>query len=81
MQIFGYGGDGTVSANKSSIKIIGDKTGLNGQAYFEYDSKKVVTQQFRTYVLEKIKLMKVICLTTLTLFRFTTKHTLKNITY
>lgn len=39
-KFFGYGGDGTVSANKSSIKIIGDKTGLNGQAYFEYDSKK-----------------------------------------
>ena len=39
-KFYGYGGDGTVSANKSSIKIIGNKTGLNGQAYFEYDSKK-----------------------------------------
>ena len=39
-KFYGYGGDGTVSANKSSIKIIGNNTGLNGQAYFEYDSKK-----------------------------------------
>lgn len=39
-KFYGFGGDGTVSANKSSIKIIGNNTGLNGQAYFEYDSKK-----------------------------------------
>ena len=39
-KFYGYGGDGTVSANKSSIKIIGNNTTLNGQAYFEYDSKK-----------------------------------------
>ncbi len=39
-KFFGYGGDGTVSANKNSIKIIGNKAGLYGQAYFEYDSKK-----------------------------------------
>ena len=39
-KFFGFGGDGTVSANKSSIKIIGNNTDLNGQAYFEYDSKK-----------------------------------------
>ena len=39
-KFFGYGGDGTVSANKSSIKIIGNNTDLNAQAYFEYDSKK-----------------------------------------
>ncbi len=39
-KFYGYGGDGTVSANKSSIKIIGNNTNLNGQAYFEYDSKK-----------------------------------------
>ncbi len=37
---WGLGGDGTVSANKSSIKIIGDHTDLQVQAYFEYDSKK-----------------------------------------
>ncbi len=37
---WGLGGDGTVSANKSSIKIIGDHTSLQAQAYFEYDSKK-----------------------------------------
>ena len=39
-KFYGYGGDGTVSANKSSIKIIGNNTDLNAQAYFEYDSKK-----------------------------------------
>ncbi|MBQ9791349.1 MAG: pyruvate:ferredoxin (flavodoxin) oxidoreductase [Clostridia bacterium] len=39
-KFYGFGGDGTVSANKSSIKIIGNNTDLNGQAYFEYDSKK-----------------------------------------
>jgi len=39
-KFYGFGGDGTVSANKSSIKIIGNNTNLNGQAYFEYDSKK-----------------------------------------
>ncbi len=39
-KFYGYGGDGTVSANKNSIKIITDNTNLLGQAYFEYDSKK-----------------------------------------
>ncbi|HCJ37305.1 MAG TPA: pyruvate:ferredoxin (flavodoxin) oxidoreductase, partial [Erysipelotrichaceae bacterium] len=37
---YGLGSDGTVSANKSSIKIIGDNTNLYCQAYFAYDSKK-----------------------------------------
>ncbi|MCD7892559.1 MAG: pyruvate:ferredoxin (flavodoxin) oxidoreductase [Erysipelotrichaceae bacterium] len=37
---YGLGSDGTVSANKSSIKIIGDNTDLYSQAYFAYDSKK-----------------------------------------
>lgn len=37
---FGLGSDGTVSANKNSIKIIGDNTDLYAQAYFAYDSKK-----------------------------------------
>ena len=37
---YGLGSDGTVSANKSSIKIIGDNTDLYCQAYFAYDSKK-----------------------------------------
>ncbi len=37
---FGLGADGTVGANKNSIKIIGDKTDLYAQAYFAYDSKK-----------------------------------------
>ena len=39
-KFWGLGGDGTVGANKSSIKIIGDNTDLNAQAYFQYDSKK-----------------------------------------
>lgn len=37
---FGLGSDGTVGANKDSIKIIGEKTGHFAQAYFVYDSKK-----------------------------------------
>ncbi|MFV0552177.1 MAG: pyruvate:ferredoxin (flavodoxin) oxidoreductase [Anaerorhabdus sp.] len=37
---YGLGSDGTVSANKNAIKIIGDNTDLYSQAYFAYDSKK-----------------------------------------
>ena len=37
---WGLGSDGTVGANKNSIKIIGDNTDMNAQAYFAYDSKK-----------------------------------------
>lgn len=37
---YGLGSDGTVSANKNSIKIIGDETDLYAQGYFVYDSKK-----------------------------------------
>jgi pyruvate-ferredoxin/flavodoxin oxidoreductase len=37
---FGLGADGTVSANKNSIKIIGEKTDNHVQGYFVYDSKK-----------------------------------------
>jgi len=39
-KIWGLGSDGTVGANKTAIKIIGDNTNLNVQAYFSYDSKK-----------------------------------------
>mgnify|MGYP000854761671 CR=1 FL=1 len=39
-KFIGLGSDGTVGANKSAIKIIGDNTELYAQAYFEYDSKK-----------------------------------------
>ena len=39
-KFWGLGGDGTVSANKSTIKIIGNHTEQQVQAYFEYDSKK-----------------------------------------
>ena len=37
---YGLGADGTVSANKNSIKILGENTDWFGQGYFEYDSKK-----------------------------------------
>ncbi|MFN2303181.1 MAG: pyruvate:ferredoxin (flavodoxin) oxidoreductase [Anaerolineales bacterium] len=37
---YGLGADGTVSANKNSIKIIGEETGNYAQGYFQYDSKK-----------------------------------------
>ena len=37
---YGLGSDGTVGANKNSIKIIGDHTNMYAQAYFSYDSKK-----------------------------------------
>ena len=40
MKFYGLGSDGTVSANKNSIKIIGEKTNKFIQAFFEYDSKK-----------------------------------------
>ena len=39
-KFWGLGSDGTVGANKNSIKIIGDHTDMNVQAYFAYDSKK-----------------------------------------
>ncbi len=39
-QIWGLGSDGTVGANKQAIKIIGDHSDMNVQAYFDYDSKK-----------------------------------------
>ena len=39
-KFWGLGSDGTVGANKNTIKIIGDHTDLNVQAYFEYDGKK-----------------------------------------
>lgn len=39
-KFWGLGGDGTISATKNAIKIIGDHTSLSVQGYFEYDSKK-----------------------------------------
>ena len=41
---FGLGSDGTVGANKNTIKILGDEEGLNAQGYFVYDSKKSGSQ-------------------------------------
>ena len=37
---YGLGSDGTVGANKNSVKIIGESTDLYAQGYFVYDSKK-----------------------------------------
>jgi len=39
-KFWGFGSDGTVGANKSAIKIIGDNTDMYAQGYFSYDSKK-----------------------------------------
>lgn len=39
-KFWGLGSDGTVGANKQAIKVIGNNTSLNVQAYFDYDSKK-----------------------------------------
>lgn len=39
-KFWGLGGDGTVSATKNAVRIIGDNTNLTVQGYFEYDSKK-----------------------------------------
>ena len=39
-KFYGLGADGTVGANKNSVKIIGDNTDKHCQAYFSYDSKK-----------------------------------------
>ena len=39
-KFYGLGADGTVGANKNSVKIIGDNTDKKVQAYFAYDSKK-----------------------------------------
>jgi pyruvate-ferredoxin/flavodoxin oxidoreductase len=41
---FGLGSDGTVGANKNTIKILGDSAGLHAQGYFVYDSKKSGSQ-------------------------------------
>ena len=56
-KFFGLGSDGTVSANKSSIKIIAENTPLFAQAYFEYDSKKAgsVTVSHLRFGKKKIK--------------------------
>lgn len=53
---YGLGSDGTVSANKNSIKIIGDHTDLYSQAYFAYDSKKAggVTRSYLRFGSEPI---------------------------
>ena len=41
---FGLGSDGTVGANKNTIKILGDEESLHAQGYFVYDSKKSGSQ-------------------------------------
>ena len=56
-KFWGLGADGTVGANKNSIKIIGDNTDMYAQAYFDYDSKKSggVTMSHLRFGHEKIK--------------------------
>lgn len=56
-KFWGLGADGTVGANKNSIKIIGDNTDMYAQAYFDYDSKKSggVTISHLRFGKEKIK--------------------------
>ena len=56
-KFWGLGADGTVGANKNSIKIIGDNTDQYAQAYFDYDSKKSggVTVSHLRFGKEKIK--------------------------
>ena len=51
----GLGADGTVSANKNSIKIIGDHTDMYAQAYFSYDSKNPAELPSPIYVSVKIR--------------------------
>lgn len=56
-KFWGLGSDGTVGANKNSIKIIGNHTDMQVQAYFEYDSRKSggVTMSHLRFGKEKIK--------------------------
>ena len=56
-KFWGLGSDGTVGANKNSIKIIGDYTDMYAQAYFSYDSKKSggVTQSHLRFGSEPIR--------------------------
>ena len=53
---WGLGSDGTVGANKNSIKIIGDNSDMYAQGYFSYDSKKSGGITFLIYDLENLKL-------------------------
>ena len=56
-KFWGLGSDGTVGANKSAIKIIGDNTDMYAQAYFAYDSKKSggITMSHLRFGEEKIR--------------------------
>ena len=54
-KFWGLGADGTVGANKNSIKIIGDNTDMYAQAYFDYDSKKCVTMSHLRFGKSPIK--------------------------
>ena len=70
MKFYGLGSDGTVGANKNTIKIIGEKTNKFVQGYFEYDSKKsgsMTVSHLRvsdkpiksTYLIEKANLIAI----------------------
>ena len=62
-KFWGLGADGTVGANKNSIKIIGDNTDMYAQAYFDYDSKKSggVTMSHLRFGKSPIKSTYLIC--------------------
>ena len=59
-KFYGLGADGTVGANKNSVKIIGDNTDKHCQAYFSYDSKKSGGLLVLTFVLETAKSVRLI---------------------
>lgn len=61
---WGLGSDGTVGANKDSIKIIGDNTELNAQGYFVYDSKKSYGQTISHLRFGKSKIKSTYTITT-----------------
>ena len=60
-KFWGLGSDGTVGANKNSIKIIGDHTDMNVQAYFQYDSKKSAASHFHLRFGKKAHQVHVLC--------------------
>jgi pyruvate-ferredoxin/flavodoxin oxidoreductase len=84
---YGLGGDGTVGANKDAVKILGDNTKKNVQAYFSYDSKKagsltISYLRFKdseiksTYVVEKANFLA--CHHPMYLYKYDMLQSIKN---
>lgn len=59
---YGLGSDGTVGANKNTIKLIGDNTDYYAQAYFAYDSKNRAVSPIAIYDLDAIRFARLIWL-------------------